>query len=82
MRLLEENVARTPLATMLSEVASVARESWEQDLPVDVVLRQNTWEVPPRGGQPGTPGILVDYTGGTIGASFGSERPTLARSSS
>jgi monoamine oxidase len=31
---------------------------------------QNTWDV--TRGQPGTAGILVDYTGGTIGASFGS----------
>ena len=31
---------------------------------------QNTWEV--TRAQPGKPGILVDYTGGTIGASFGS----------
>ncbi len=29
---------------------------------------QNTWEV--TRAQPGTPGILVDYTGGNIGASF------------
>jgi monoamine oxidase len=29
---------------------------------------QNTWEV--SRGQPGTPGILVNYTGGNIGASF------------
>jgi monoamine oxidase len=35
---------------------------------------QNTWEV--TRAQPGTPGILVDYTGGTIGASFGSGTPT------
>jgi monoamine oxidase len=32
---------------------------------------QNTWEV--TRGQPGTAGILVDYTGGKIGASFGPE---------
>ena len=31
---------------------------------------QNTWEV--TRAQPGTKGILVNYTGGTIGASFGS----------
>ena len=31
---------------------------------------QSTWEV--TRAQPGTAGILVDYTGGTIGASFGS----------
>jgi monoamine oxidase len=31
---------------------------------------QNTWEV--TRAQPGTAGILVDYTGGAIGASFGS----------
>src|SRR5262245_56495331 len=31
---------------------------------------QSTWEV--TRGQPGTAGILVDYTGGNIGASFGS----------
>src|SRR3954447_1331262 len=31
---------------------------------------QNTWEV--SRAQPGTSGILVNYTGGTIGASFGS----------
>jgi monoamine oxidase len=30
---------------------------------------QNSWDV--TRGQPGTAGILVDYTGGTIGASFG-----------
>jgi monoamine oxidase len=35
---------------------------------------QNTWEV--SRAQPGTSGILVDYTGGTIGASFGSGTPT------
>jgi monoamine oxidase len=34
---------------------------------------QNTWEV--SRAQPGTSGILVDYTGGTIGASFGSGTP-------
>jgi monoamine oxidase len=34
---------------------------------------QNTWEV--TRAQPSTPGILVDYTGGTIGASFGSGTP-------
>jgi monoamine oxidase len=34
---------------------------------------QNTWEV--TRAQAGTPGILVDYTGGTIGASFGSGTP-------
>jgi len=34
---------------------------------------QNTWEV--TRAQPGKPGILVDYTGGTIGASFGSGTP-------
>jgi monoamine oxidase len=34
---------------------------------------QNTWEVTRT--QPGKPGILVDYTGGTIGASFGSGTP-------
>jgi len=34
---------------------------------------QNTWEV--TRSQPGKPGILVDYTGGTIGASFGSGTP-------
>jgi monoamine oxidase len=34
---------------------------------------QNTWEV--TRAQPGRPGILVDYTGGTIGASFGSGTP-------
>jgi monoamine oxidase len=35
---------------------------------------QNTWEV--SRAQPGTAGILVDYTGGKIGASFGSGTPT------
>jgi monoamine oxidase len=35
---------------------------------------QNTWEV--TRAQPGTAGILVDYTGGKIGASFGSGTPT------
>jgi monoamine oxidase len=35
---------------------------------------QNTWEV--SRAQPGGKGILVDYTGGTIGASFGSGTPT------
>jgi monoamine oxidase len=35
---------------------------------------QNTWEV--SRAQPGTAGILVDYTGGTIGAGFGSGTPT------
>lgn len=34
---------------------------------------QNTWEV--TRAQPRTPGIIVDYTGGTIGASFGSGTP-------
>jgi monoamine oxidase len=34
---------------------------------------QNTWEV--SRGQPGAAGILVDYTGGTIGNSFGSGTP-------
>src|SRR5215210_6928045 len=34
---------------------------------------QATWEV--SRAQPGTPGILVDYTGGKIGASFGSGTP-------
>ncbi len=34
---------------------------------------QNTWEV--SRGQAGASGILVDYTGGTIGASFGSGTP-------
>jgi monoamine oxidase len=35
---------------------------------------QNSWEV--SRAQPGTSGILVDYTGGKIGASFGSGTPT------
>jgi monoamine oxidase len=35
---------------------------------------QNTWEV--SRAQPGPAGVLVDYTGGTIGASFGSGTPT------
>jgi monoamine oxidase len=35
---------------------------------------QNSWEV--SRAQPGKPGILVDYTGGDIGASFGSGTPT------
>jgi monoamine oxidase len=35
---------------------------------------QNTWEVSRT--QPGTAGVLVDYTGGTIGDSFGSGTPT------
>jgi monoamine oxidase len=35
---------------------------------------QNTWDV--SRAQPGASGILVDYTGGTIGASFGSGTPT------
>ncbi len=34
---------------------------------------QNTWEV--TRAQPGAPGILVDYTGGRIGSSFGSGTP-------
>jgi monoamine oxidase len=34
---------------------------------------QNTWDV--SRAQPGNRGILVDYTGGTIGASFGSGTP-------
>jgi monoamine oxidase len=34
---------------------------------------QNTWEV--SRGQAGTSGVLVDYTGGNIGASFGSGTP-------
>jgi monoamine oxidase len=37
---------------------------------------QNTWEV--TRAQPGTAGILVNYTGGKIGASFGSETATGA----
>src|SRR5215217_8750043 len=37
---------------------------------------QATWEV--SRAQPGTPGILVDYTGGKIGASFGPENGTPA----
>jgi monoamine oxidase len=35
---------------------------------------QNTWDVTRM--QPGTSGILVDYTGGIIGASFGTGTPT------
>lgn len=35
---------------------------------------QNTWEV--TRAQPGSSGILVDYTGGDIGASFGSGTPS------
>jgi monoamine oxidase len=35
---------------------------------------QSTWEV--SRGQPGTAGVLVDYTGGKIGDSFGSGTPT------
>jgi monoamine oxidase len=35
---------------------------------------QNTWEV--SRGQAGTTGLLVDYTGGKIGASFGSGTPS------
>src|SRR3954452_19212607 len=35
---------------------------------------QNTWEV--SRGQAGATGLLVDYTGGNIGASFGSGTPT------
>jgi monoamine oxidase len=35
---------------------------------------QTTWDV--TRAQPGTSGILVDYTGGNIGASFGSGTPT------
>ena len=35
---------------------------------------QNTWEV--SRGQAGTTGLLVDYTGGNIGASFGSGTPS------
>ena len=35
---------------------------------------QNTWEV--TRAQPGTSGLLVDYTGGDIGASFGKGTPT------
>jgi monoamine oxidase len=35
---------------------------------------QNSWEV--TRGQPGATGILVDYTGGKIGGSFGSGTPT------
>ena len=37
---------------------------------------QNTWEV--TRAQPGKSGILVDYTGGKIGASFGSGTPDVA----
>ncbi|HLM50752.1 MAG TPA: FAD-dependent oxidoreductase, partial [Solirubrobacteraceae bacterium] len=35
---------------------------------------QNTWDV--TRAQPGTAGILVDYTGGNVGASFGSGTPS------
>jgi monoamine oxidase len=35
---------------------------------------QNTWEV--SRAQPGSAGLLVDYTGGDVGASFGSGTPT------
>ncbi len=35
---------------------------------------QNTWDV--TRAQPGRSGILVDYTGGKVGASFGSGTPT------
>jgi monoamine oxidase len=35
---------------------------------------QNTWEV--TRAQPGRPGILVNYTGGSVGASFGQGTPT------
>ena len=35
---------------------------------------QNTWEV--SRGQPGTSGLLVNYTGGNYGATFGSGTPT------
>jgi monoamine oxidase len=35
---------------------------------------QSTWEV--TRAQPGTSGVLVDYTGGTIGGNFGSLSPT------
>jgi monoamine oxidase len=35
---------------------------------------QNTWEVSRT--QPGTAGLLVDYTGGNVGASFGSGTPS------
>jgi monoamine oxidase len=35
---------------------------------------QSTWEV--TRAQPGTSGVLVDYTGGTIGGNFGSLTPT------
>jgi monoamine oxidase len=38
---------------------------------------QNTWEV--TRAQPGSTGILVDYTGGNIGASFGPENGTEAQ---
>jgi monoamine oxidase len=37
---------------------------------------QNTWEV--TRAQPGRPGILVDYTGGTVGASFDGEATSHA----
>ncbi len=33
-------MARTPMAARLSDIASVARESWERDLPVQEVLRE------------------------------------------
>ena len=41
---------------------------------------QSTWEVSRT--QPGTAGILVDYTGGNVGASFGSGTRPAVRSSS
>ena len=41
---------------------------------------QNTWEV--TRAQAGASGILVDYTGGTIGAASAAARPPTARSSS
>jgi monoamine oxidase len=37
---------------------------------------QNTWEVSRGQGKATDPGLLVDYTGGNIGASFGSGTPT------
>jgi monoamine oxidase len=38
-----------------------------------IAINQNTWDV--SRSQTGTSGILVDYTGGTIGASFDSGTP-------
>lgn len=37
---MEKRMARTPLAAKLAEAASVARESWERDVPIDRIFKE------------------------------------------